>query len=522
MIAPLNHPLPTDVALHAPAASARPRPRAESLRAPAAAFCAALAFFCFLPYPALSVGNASAVQIGNVLVLLLAVPAVLVSWKRRPFWVFPLLLAPLCVSALKAAVAGHDDLDICLKALSVWGLSIMTVLAAQLCAPRHAPQMLAGVAASTLLHAAVGLYQLYQFTQGGDFPLAGLYVNPSFLSVQDNATIIARYIQRPFGVFPEPSAMAASLAPWVLILLALSFNLLRLRDYMLAPARRLFFGAAGLTGLGLIIVSRSGHAAPTCLAVVALVAAWFARARATPRTFAAVLVVFGVFLPLVVYLAAVSVGERLGGKTAFGNSSWGERADSLATGFNLFADSDLSTNLFGTGVGLMSPALKDSAGLDAVFSVLLTYVFETGVLGALAVACVGYLLLRCWIAARYDMTFALVFAVWLVGITLITSYEQLLPIWLTLGWLTVWPEVFAARGNGPVPSPLYPGERDRVRGSSERMKDEGGRMNPGGDPSSSSFILPTSSFAPPLTPPLSPEYRGEGEFPGVTLGGAVA
>jgi hypothetical protein len=443
MTVPLPHPLPTDAALHA-AASAPPHGRAQALRAPVAAFCGALAFLCFLPYPALPVGNTSALQAGNALVLLTAVPALLVSWKGRPFWVFPLLAAPLCLSALKAAVAGTDQLDVSLKGAVVWGVSMMAILAAQLCAPRHALPMLLGVAAACLLHAAVGLYQFYQFQQGGDFPLVGLYVNPGFLSVQDNATIIARYVQRPFGLFPEPSAMSASLAPWVLMLLAMSFGLLRLRDAALTTAYRLYFGAAGLAGLGLIIISRSGHAAPTCLAVVVLVAAWFARARATARTFLAVVVVFGVFLPAVGYLAAVSVGDRLGGKTKFGNSSWAERADSLAAGFDLIARSDLATNLLGVGVGLMSPRLKESSGLDAVFSVLLTYVFETGVVGALVVACVAYLLLRCWVAARYDMTFALAFGVWLVGVTLITSYELLLPLWLTLGWLTVWPEIFAS------------------------------------------------------------------------------
>ena len=495
MTAPLPHPLPADAAFHA-AASAAPRRRAQALRAPVAAFCGVMAFFCFLPYPALPVGNTSALQLGNVAVLLLAIPAVLVSWKRRPFWVFPLLLAPLCLSTFKAAVVGTDQLDVSLKGTVVWGVSMMAILAAQLGGPRHALPMLLGVAAACLLHAAVGLLQLYQFQQGGDFPLVGLYVNPGFLSVQDNATIIARYVQRPFGLFPEPSAMSASLAPWVLMLLALAFNLLRLRDaapsretaagappspgtpgegrgegsfpnirektltptlsrstgrgrndsapLALSTAHRLFFGAAGLAGLGLIIISRSGHAAPTCLAVAVLVAAWFVRARATARTFLAVVIVFGVFLPAVGYLAAVSVGDRLGGKTAYGNSSWAERADSLAAGYDLIARSDGATHLLGLGVGQMSPHLKETTGLDAVFSVLLTYVFETGVVGALGAACVAYLLLRCWTATRFNMTFALAFGVWLIGVTLITSYELLLPLWLTLGWLTVWPEIFAS------------------------------------------------------------------------------
>lgn len=444
MIAPLEQPLPTE-----PLRAALPRTSVEALRALVGMFCAAFAFFCFLPYPAYAVGNASALQIGNVFVLVLGAAALLVSWRGRPYWVFPVLLAPACVSALKAAVAGHDELDLTLKALVVWGLSTMTVLATQLCAPRYAMQMLVGVATACLLHALIGLWQMHAFSHG-EFPLVGIYVNPSFLSVQDNATVIARYIQRPFGLFPEPSAMSASLAPWVLLLLALSFNLLRLRD-PIAMRHRLLFGTAALAGLGLIIVSRSGHAAPTCLAVVGLVAAWLVRARATARTFLAVAVLFGLFLPVVLFLAARSVGNRLGGKTAFGNSSWGERADSLASGFRLVTDSDLATNLFGIGVGLMSPALKDTAGLDAVFSVLLTYVFETGVLGALAVALVGMALLRVWAVSRYNLTFALVAGVWLVGVTVITSYEQLLPVWMALALLTVWHEVFETAGEAEEP-----------------------------------------------------------------------
>ena len=442
MIAPLEQPLHTE---RLPLAAPRPRVEAvHALRAPLGLFCAALGFFCFLPYPALAVGNASAVQIGNVMVALLGIPAVLVSWKRRPYWVFPLLVAPACVATLKAAVVGHDQLDVALKTLTVWGLSCMTILATQLCAPRYAVHMLVGIAAACLLHAAVGLLQMRAFAQG-EFPLVGLYVNPSFLSVQDNAHIIARYIQRPFGIFPEPSAMSASLAPWVLILLALSFRLLRTWD-PLTTTHRFLFGGAALGALGLIIVSRSGHAGPTSLAVVALLGMWFLRARATGRTFLAVLVVFGVFVPAVIFLAARSVGDRLGGKTAFGNSSWGERADSLRHGFDLVTQSDLPTNLLGMGVGLMSPALKESAGLDAVFSVLLTYVFETGVVGALACAVVAYALLRVWVASRFDLIFAMVFGVWLVGVTVITSYEHLLPLWVTLGWLTVWTEVHPPAG----------------------------------------------------------------------------
>jgi hypothetical protein len=297
----------------------------------------------------------------------------------------------------------------------------------------------------------VGAWQIYAFSNG-EFPLAGLYVNPSFLSVQDNATIIARYVRRPFGIFPEPSAMSASLAPWVLFLFATACGVVKLRAKVL-PAHRLLFLAASVAGLGLIIVSRSGHAAVTSLAFAGFVAAWFVRARATPRTVAAVVAGLGIFLPAVLYFAALSVGDRLGGKSALGNSSWAERAASLGAGFNVMASSDFSTQFFGMGVGQASPALQASAGLDAVFSVLLTYAFETGVLGALALVWVGHWLLRVWRQTRFDMTFLLVALAWLVGVTLITSYEQLLPPWMALGWLTVWPAVCRPPGDAERTTP---------------------------------------------------------------------
>jgi hypothetical protein len=452
MIVPLEQLPPTERAPRPRAASPLSRvDRYAALRAPLGLCVAALGFFCFMPYPALRVGNASALQAGNVLVLLLSIPALFLSWRKQPFWVYPLLAAPLCFSVLKAAVAGQSALDVCLKTLVVWNVSILAVLATQLVAPRYALQVLTGIAAAMLVHAAVGVLQVYWFSHD-EFPMAFLYVNNSFLSVQDNAGIIARYVQRPFGLFPEPSAMSSSIGPWVVFLLGVSCGAVRLKAQTNAQVRRWhrwLFLAAAVGGLGLIIVSRSGHAAVVALAVGGLVAAWFMRARATPKTIAGVLAGLGLFLPVVLYFAAMSVGERLGGKTAFGNSSWGERADSLAAGFNLLASSDFWTQLFGTGVGQASLALQSSAGLDAVFSVLLTYVFETGVVGALALVWVFHRLLRTWSSLRFDGTFALVGVVWVVGVTLITSYEQLLPLWMTLGWLTVWPAVCQ-----PAPAPL--------------------------------------------------------------------
>ena len=85
-------------------------------------------------------------------------------------------------------------------------------------------EVLAAAGAAIVLHSLIGLYQLYSFSKD-QFPLLFLYVNPSFLSMEEWGHDIhdyARYVKRPCGLFPEPeSAMAASLGPWIVLLAGL-------------------------------------------------------------------------------------------------------------------------------------------------------------------------------------------------------------------------------------------------------------------------------------------------------------
>ncbi len=204
----------------------------------------ALGFLSFIPYPGYPIGRASAVQLGNALALFLVIPALTWSGKRRAVWLYPLILTPLVLSAVRVGLSGGplvisairvggggggsgSDLDICFKTIISWGLACLTIVATQVYAPRYSLHLLTGIAIATLVHLAVGLLQLYSFSNG-EFPLVGFYVNQSFDSVQDNAFIIANYIQRPFGLFSEPSAMAASLAPWILLWVAEACGIVRL------------------------------------------------------------------------------------------------------------------------------------------------------------------------------------------------------------------------------------------------------------------------------------------------------
>jgi hypothetical protein len=86
-----------------------------------------------------------------------------------------------------------------------------------------------------------------------------------------------------------------------------------------------------------------------------------------------------------------------------------------------------------------------TTGFRAVWSILLTYIIETGVVGLVAISFVGSELMRAWRRCRDRTVFLLVLVVWLAGITVTTSYVPLLALWVTLAWLSVWPEVADAR-----------------------------------------------------------------------------
>lgn len=398
-----------------------------------------IGFFGLMPYLCVSAGNHTALQFGVVFACVGAAASLFMSWAGRPFWVYVAIVASLMISTVGVAMNGPTDVAVSFKTSTVYMWSLAMIVAVQVLAPRHALSMLTGAAIATLVHFAVGLWQQVVFPSG-QFPLLWLYVNPSFLSVQDNAEKIARWQRRAFGIFPEPSAMSSSLAPFVLMWTAYLLGLVR---FHVNPARwqRLLFVAAAVGGMLLIIISQSGHAAVTLAAAALFVATWFVRARVTRGTFAMLFTLFCVAMPAALYMAAASLGKRVGsGK--LGNSSWEDRTDSLIIGAKLWSGGNIGTVLWGVGIGGTSPVLQRDYQMEAVWSVLLTYVYETGLVGVVVVGCVAWHLLRTWRASSFSVVLASIFAVWLVGVTLTTSYKELLSLWMTLGWLTVWPAIF--------------------------------------------------------------------------------
>jgi hypothetical protein len=406
-----------------------------------------LGFTAFTPFPGISIGSTSALQIGNILSLLLLIPVLLMPWRYRPVYLYPLLLAPLVLSTVKASLTQADNIDVCLKTIMLYAIATSTMLVTQMYAPRYALQLLTGIAAMTLVHVFIGFWQIYSFSHG-EFPFAQLYVNQQFGGVQAQQEIFAKYIQRPFGLFSEPSAMSSSLAPWVVFWIAELCGVVRLRD---RPARwqRILFAAAAIGGLSLIILSASGHAAITLAGVLFIGLLWLGRLRATPRSLGIALPILGVLLPLMLWMAITTMTNRVEGEYQ-ASGSWDERSTSMVVGFSVYAHGDLPTLLFGLGAGLSPAAVWNAGSVIAVFSVSLTYLYETGLMGAVAVGLTGLYLLRVWRASGLNPAFAAFTIVWLVGITLTTSFEQLLPIWVALGWLTVWPAICTPAERAPL------------------------------------------------------------------------
>ena len=119
-----------------------------------------------------------------------------------------------------------------------------------------------------------------------------------------------------------------------------------------------------------------------------------------------------------------------------------ERSNSLMIGFRLWTGRDMATLLLGIGPGLTSVAIADASGIMAVFSIVFTYIYDSGLLGLLVVCWIARHLFTSWRESRWNVVYAAITILWLIGVTFVTSYNQLLPVWIALGFLNCWPEVF--------------------------------------------------------------------------------
>ncbi len=401
-----------------------------------------VSFSSFFVFPALSIGRTAAITIPVALasvVVLVSLPRVKLSECAPYAWI----MVPALVSGWYVLLAGTAFApDVVPKTVVAMALSFVVVVPALgLLRAGCGDQFVLGAALAIVVHAALGAYQVFAFARS-EFPFADLMnTNPGLALVAQDPDTYAEYVKRPFGLFAEPSAMAACVGPWLVVIARAVFS----RSGGASRPRTLLLALALASGLWLVVASKSGMAAPivTGTALTAFAAA-FAWRRRSVATRAAALVMSG----------TIAVGSVLwltqNARARFDlpeNESWQARLVSIEVGARSVAASIDSGDglLGGVGPGQAYFAVNSSDrryqaghGVTAVWSVGLNYALENGLLG------IGALL---WLAAcaawsiwtsRDRFAGAAFGAVWLTGIFFATSYVGQPALWTGLAALLSW------------------------------------------------------------------------------------
>ena len=403
------------------------------------------AFSCFFPYPAVALGENTGLQLSQALALA-GVPLLSLRAPGRALFALVALLAPIYLSAFLVLLGGEvPSPSVLPKEAIALTLALLVLWPSEwACRGERMRDLLAAAVAALGVHALIGLLQVYAFSYG-EFPLLALYRNPSCKSMQEWSPIYARYIQRPCGLFPEPSAMAASLGPWLVLLSGLVADPIRARALGWSPGTPTILALAG--GFGLLALSRSGAVFPMMALLLVYCGArlpdWLRTARgATPLAIA---------LVLAACLGSIGYGalKLSGGLQGRVDSSWGLRALSIQTG--LSASTDPLGLAVGVGPGQSTPVLRrqlawvplpEDQDELAVFSLAVCYYMETGLIGLAALGAVLALALRAVLGSSAVLLGLCVLGAWLVGVVATTSYMPLSAIWLMLGVLLAWDSLF--------------------------------------------------------------------------------
>ena len=416
-------------------------------------------FTGFTPYLAIPYGRSSAVQFSQL--FLIGAGLLATSEKRRRLllltyaFMLPIFISMVALSfrtnpVYSTAIGIKTSINLMLSIAALVG-------AAAVVSVRDLRLVVQCVTAALIVNVVAGIYQFIDFRHG-QFPFIPMYqLNPVFAPW--NATSISIFLGtggRPFGLFSEPSAMAACIGPWLPLLLVLYAIVERAGiEISTALRRSVAIGVGG--GAILVAESQSGMA---LFAIVGLFATivFFASARRSsddlqmPRESRRDLESLARRLLVVVLLATplgvLALSQRYGSNGGTLNSSWALRWSSILAGLKLWLET-LNHFIFGIGPGQTprliakyAPVVIKFYGfvrITTVWSVVVNYITEMGLLGVgVWILAIGGIIRQVSRERFFRSTIAVVLVLWLVAAGATTSYATLTPLWMILGIMSIW------------------------------------------------------------------------------------
>lgn len=407
----------------------------------------------FFPYVAFPVTTSVGLQLATI-VIALSVP--LTVHNRHALravvaiygWTLPTVISlafGLWFNKLTAS-------DIAIKAVLVLFLSVLSIYVGHLVfqSGMTIRALVNIVSTVTLIHGAAAAFQWYSFGQGR-FPFLPLFaMNPSFASYNKIYSDYALYVQRVFGLFPEPSAMAAVLGPWIV----LSIGYLRTTSEAHRETRHPSYGSLARTfawisvavGGILIALSRSGYVIPFIVlgTAAAILPISPHRSHQTTEKQRGTLKV----LTLIGFLIVLTLPWLLN-RSYNSQGSWAVRGRSMILAVQSLTTSPYSL-VFGVGPGQSPNAIADlnsnKFGLmsapSAIYSFLLRYISETGLVGVIALLIMGFYIWHRMGNSSAAGVGRVVLVAWVSSFGLATSYAELLPLWVLFGVMQYWDRFF--------------------------------------------------------------------------------
>lgn len=409
-------------------------------------------FFCFFPYPAIPIGKTTGMQVSQILALIYF-PFLIFRFSKKYYWATILILGPLLISAvINEITMSTISSMIMLKTIASRILIFMVFfVGGNLIKKGNIQNLLYGASWAIFIHSLIGFFQIICFKLNV-FPLkmAILYQNPTFPISQKTISTYVLYIKRPMGLFPEPSAMASSIGPWIVLLV----GIILYPDFFTGLTRkyRIFFIIVSIASLIVIIFSKSGYIFGLFLCLFLLL---------IPKLYLSLKNIWSIKKILFILISiSTIIGTAIVGfiifkeRSGINNLSWQMRFSSLNIG-NSILFKDIKEFLFGLGTGqshlhlVMNLPYYDKNGIHAIWSILINYFAETGVIGIIASIILLLIILHAILhspgIARWIGLVSL-FA-WLFGITFTTSYWCLFSIWLFLALLLSWDVFFYRKVN---------------------------------------------------------------------------